>query len=242
MTSTPAASGTGSLLVRAVSGLGTSVVVGAALGAGAWLSDQLPWPYGLLIPANTVGAWLGVAFVLGASARTIPTGALRGLIGLLAAVATYYLLFALFGEGFRAIGAGHAATVWGAVALVAGPIMGAAGSTWRHAAGWRRAFAVAILAAGLVGEGLGFGLPRLLRVEQLPTGSETLLLRIDQLTMDPSAVILVVEVVIGSLLPFVLLRRGERLRGYVATVALTVAAVIAIGPAISLLRDLADTF
>ena len=36
-----------------------------------------------------------VAFVLGASARTIPTGALRGVIGLLSAVAAYYVLIAV---------------------------------------------------------------------------------------------------------------------------------------------------
>jgi hypothetical protein len=192
------------------------------------MSDQLPWPYSLLIPANMVGAWLGVAFALGASARTIPTGALRGLIGLLSAVASYYLLFAIFGEGFRAIGAGHAATVWGTVALLAGPIMGGAGSTWRHAAGWRRAFGLAVLTAGLAGEGLAFGLPRLMHV--------------DRLASDPGALLYGVEIVLALILPFVLLRPGERLRGYVATVVLTVAAVIAMGPAISLLRDLADTF
>jgi Family of unknown function (DUF6518) len=217
-----------SLLTRALGGLGTSIAGGAALGAGAWLSDQLPWPYSLLIPANAVGAWLGVAFVLGASARTVPTGALRGLIGLLAAVAGYYALFAVFGQGFRAIGAGHAATVWGAVALVAGPVMGLAGSTWRHTRGGRRALGAAVLAAGLAGEGLVFGVPRLVHLDQLST--------------DPGALLYGFEILLGAVLPFVLLRPGERMRGYLATVALAIAAAVAIGPAISLLRDLADTF
>ena len=45
-----------------------------------------------------IGIWLAVAFALGGSARTIPTGALRGLIGLLSAVAAYYLLFAVLGS------------------------------------------------------------------------------------------------------------------------------------------------
>src|SRR6478609_8909917 len=102
-----------SLISRTVGGFGTSIVVGGALGAAAWFSDQLQWPYSLLIPANMIGIWLGVAFALGASARTIPTGALRGLIGLLSAVAAYYLLIAIFGHSFRAIGASHAATIWG---------------------------------------------------------------------------------------------------------------------------------
>ena len=226
--SPPPTAGDPALLARLVSGRGTSVVGGAALGAGAWLSDQLAWPYSLLIPANAVGAWLGVAFVLGASARTYPTGALRGLIGLLAAVACYYLLFATLGDGFRAIGAGHAATVWGAVALLTGPALGLAGAVWRRAVGWWRAAAVGLLAAGLAAEGLVFGAARLIRVDELAT--------------DPGAFLLAFEIVLGALLPFVLLRRGERVRGYIAAIVLTAAATVAIGPAISVLRTLADTF
>jgi hypothetical protein len=117
-----------SLAGRAVAGFGASILAGAALGGASWVADGLAWPYGLLIPANLIGVWLGVAFVLGASARTIPTGALRGVIGLLSAVAAYYVLIAVFGQGIRAIGASHAATIWGAVALLAGPVMGAAGA------------------------------------------------------------------------------------------------------------------
>src|SRR5262245_60448174 len=120
------------LATRAVGGFGTSILAGAAIGGAARISDQLPYPLGVLLPANAIGAWLAVAFVLGASARTIPTGALRGLIGLLSAVAAYYLLIAMFGEGYRAIGASHAATIWGAVALATGPIMGLARSEERR--------------------------------------------------------------------------------------------------------------
>ena len=156
-----------SLLGRAVGGLGTSIVAGVLLGGSAWFSDQLSWPYSLLVPTNAIGVWVGVAFALGASARTLPTGALRGLIGLLAAVGAYYLLFATLGAGYRAIGAGHAATVWGLVALVAGPVMGGAGATWRHGHGWPRAFAVAVLSAALLAEGVMFGLGRLVHVDQL---------------------------------------------------------------------------
>jgi Family of unknown function (DUF6518) len=216
------------LITRAVSGLGTSIAGGAALGAGAWLSDQIAWPFGLLIPANATGAWLGVAFALGASARTIPTGALRGLVGLLSAVATYYLLFALLGQGFRAIGAGHAATIWGAVALLAGPVMGAAGAVWRRAAGWPRAIAVALIASSLIGEGVAIGGPRLIHVDQLGT--------------DPGAFLLGAEAMLGGLLPFVLLRQDERVRGYLATVALAVAAGVGIEPAIHVIRTFADRF
>jgi hypothetical protein len=217
-----------SLLPRAVAGFGTSIVGGAALGLAAWVSDQLGYPLGLLIPANAIGVWLTVAFVLGGSARTLPTGALRGLIGLLAAVVAYYLLNAVFAQGYRAIGASHAATVWGGVALIAGPIMGGAGAVWRHGTGWPRAIGVAVLSAALVGEGLVFGGPRLIRV--------------DQLVHDPGAFLFLAEVLIGLALPFVLLRPGERLRGYGATAALAVVAALVIGPVTDVVRRIADTF
>jgi hypothetical protein len=213
---------------RAISGFGTSIGVGAALGGAAWISDQLSWPFSLLIPANAIGAWLGIAFLLGASARTIPTGVLRGLIGLLSAVGAYYLLNAALGQGFRVIGASHAATVWGAVALLAGPLMGGAGSVWRYGQGWPRAIGVGILAAALIGEGLVFGAGRLVRVDQLGT--------------DPGAILLAVEILLGAALPWLLLGRGERMRGYVATAVLTIVAAAAIGPVTNLIRALADRF
>ncbi len=213
---------------RAVGGFGTSIVVGAVLGALAWLADQLRWPVNLLVPANAIGVWLGFAFALGVSARTIPTGALRGLIGLLAAVSAYYLLFATLGSGYRAIGAGHAATVWGAVALLAGPVMGGAGAVWRHGAGWPRAIAVGLFAAALLAEGVVFGVGGLIHADRIST--------------DPAAAQMALEIVIGAALPMLLLRRGERLHGYVATATLAVAASASIGPVSSLVRGLADRF
>jgi hypothetical protein len=219
---------TPSLGVRALGGFGTSIAGGAALGAAAWTTDQLAFPWTALIPVNAIGAWLAVAFVLGASARTIPTGALRGVIGLLSAVGAYYVLTGLLGTGFRAIGASHAATVWGSVALLAGPAFGLAGSAWRHGHGWPRAAGVAALSAALIAEGLVFGAQRLVHL--------------DQLASDPGALVLAAEVVIGLALPWVLLRRGERRVGYLAVVALSVVAAVAIGPLTSMLRGLADRF
>jgi hypothetical protein len=219
---------TPTLATRAVGGLGASIGGGALLGAAAWFADQLGWPLELLVPANLIGVWLAVAFLLGGSARTIPTGALRGLIALIAAVVTYYLLIALLGEGIRAIGASHAATIWGFVAFIAGPVLGGAGAVWRHGTGWPRAIGVAVLAAALVGEAVVFGGPRLVRV--------------DQLVYDPGAFLFAAEGVIGLLLPALLLRRGERLRGYLATVALAVVAALAIGPITTIVRGLADRF
>jgi len=219
---------TPSLLGRAVGGFGASILGGAAIGAGAWLSDQLDYPLSLVLPANTIGVWVGAAFALGASARTIPTGALRGLIGLLSAVAAYYLLIAVFGVGVRVIGASHAASIWGFVALVAGPAMGGAGAVWRHGHGWPRAFAVAFLAATLIAEGVAFGGGRLVAFAELAA--------------DPGALLLVAEIVLGAALPWLLLAPGERARGYLATMALAVVAAVAIGPVTGVIRELADRF
>ena len=217
-----------SLIGRAVEGLGTSILVGGALGAAAWFSDQLQWPYSLLIPANMIGVWLAIAFALGASARTIPTGAIRGLIGLLAAVAVYYLLFAILGAGYRAIGAGHAATVWGLVALLSGPVMGGAGAVWRHASGRPRATAVAVLAAALIAEGAVFGVSRLVHL--------------DQVGADPGALLYGAEILIGALLPTILLRPGERGSGYAVTAGFAILGAVAIGPVTAILRSIADQF
>lgn len=217
-----------SLIGRVVSGLGTAISVGALLGAAAWFSDQPGFPWSLLLPVDLIGVWLGVAFALGTSARTVPTAALRGLVGLLSAIAAYYLLIATFGVGIRAIGASHAATVWGIVALVAGPTLGAAGGIWRHRSGWPRAASVALLAAALLGEGVGFGADRWLAVSGLPS--------------DPNTLVLSTEAVIGLVLPWLLLPRDERLRGYLATICLAAAAAVAIGPVTALIRGIADRF
>jgi hypothetical protein len=216
------------LLGRAVGGFGASILGGAAIGAAAWASDQLGYPLGLFVPANAIGVWIGVAFALGASASTIPTGALRGLIGLLSAVAAYYLLIAIFGVGVRAIGASHAASIWGFVALVAGPVMGGAGATWRYGHGWLRASAVALLAGTLIAEGIAFGGGRISAVQ-------------DPL-VHPEAFVLVVEVALGVVLPWLLLARSERAKGYLATVALAIIGARAIGPVTEIIRDVADRF
>lgn len=217
-----------SLVVRARDGISASILCGAALGALAWFTDQLGFPWTAIIPANAIAAWLAVAFVLGSTARTTITGGARGLIGLLAAVGAYYLLIAAFDGGIRAIGASHAALVWGAVALIAGPLVGVAGGIWRHGTGRVRAVAVAAFAASLIAEGAVFGLPRLLRV--------------DQVVHDPGAIVLAIEVVIGLSLPWVLLRRSERVAGYAALVGLAAIAAVAIEPVIALLRAIADRF
>lgn len=212
---------------RAAGGFGTSIAAGALLGGGSWLSDELGFPLGALLPVNLVGVWLAVAFVLGRSARSVPTGAFRGLIGLVAAVAAYYLLFATLGNEIRALAAGHAATIWGGVALVAGPVMGAAGAIRRHRVGWLRAIAVALLAAALIAEGLVFGGRRLLAFDPV---------------VDPGSLLLAAELAIGAILPWLLLSRRERRQGYVATAVLGLAAAVSIEPVVTFIRTITDRF
>jgi hypothetical protein len=144
------------------------------------------------------------------------------------AVGVYYALIALLGEGIRVTGAAHAAVVWGSVAIVAGPLLGAAGETWRRRSGWPRVLAVAPLAATFVAEGVVFGLDRVAAIDRLPS--------------DPGALILAAEVAVGGLLPALLLPAGERLRGYVATISLAVVGVVSLGVVVDLVRAVADTF
>ncbi len=143
-----------SLLTRALGGFGASILGGAALGAAAWFSDQLGYPLGLLIPANAIGVWLGVAFVLGAIGADGPDRRAarpdRPAVG-----------------GRRVLPAHRRRSARGSarsarrmprrsgvrVALLAGPLMGGAGAIWRHGHGWPRAIGVAVLAAALVGGG-----------------------------------------------------------------------------------------
>jgi len=139
----------------------------------------------------------------------------------LGAVAAYYALISIFAVGFRLMGASHAATTWGAVALIAGPVFGAAGGAWRHWEGNRRAFAVGLLAASLIAEGIVFG--------KLGTG-------------DAVGIFYLVEIAIGVVVPLLLLRPRERLPGYAATLLLAVAIGVAIGPVTVLVRSLADRF
>jgi hypothetical protein len=80
----------------------------------------------------------------------------------------------------------------------------------------------------LVAEGMAFGGSRLLSW--------------DDVADDPAAILLAVEAVIGLILPAILLRRGERLRGYASLVAISAVALVAIGPVVGMVRALADQF
>lgn len=215
--------------VRVVGRLGPAVLGGAALGAAAWASDQLAYPWSVLIPANGIAAWIAVAFAVGALAGGTLGGALRGLVALLAGVAVYELLTGTVGYGVASGGAVHATLVWGAVSCAIGPLFGAAGATWRGSSGRRRAVAVGLLAAAFVAEGLVFGGPRLV------SGG-------DLLGIDPGAVVLAGEIALGLSLPWLLLPPAERRSGYAAMAVLAVAVALAIGPAYVVIRSVADRF
>jgi len=73
-----------------------------------------------------------------------------------------------------------------------------------------------------------FGAPRLIHVEQIQS--------------DPGAILFAGEMIVGLVLPWLLLRREERLRGYAALAALATVAALAIGPVTAILRGLADRF
>jgi hypothetical protein len=182
----------------------------------------------VLLPANLIGAWVGVAFAAGAAGHTLAGGAVRGLVALLVAVAVYYTLIAVLGEGIRTIGATHAAVVWGSTAVIVGPLLGAAGQAWRRRTGWWRAMAVGPLSAALIAEGLVFGAERLAAV--------------DRLAEDPGAIVLGLEIAVGAVLPLVLLPRGERLRSYAATLGLTIVGVATLATVDDIIRTIADTF
>jgi hypothetical protein len=200
-----------------------ALLAGSILGAVAWLSDDLGYPLGLLVPANLVGVWGLVAFGAGAGARTVVGGAGRGLFALVAAVAVYYLAYGLLGDGWRAAGAVRAATIWGAVAIVAGPALGLSGSVWRHRSGWPRSIGLAVPAGLLIAEGLVLG-------AQVPND-------------PPARALLTIEALVGLVLPLVLLR-GARWRAiaYLGTAAVAGAAIVGLLLVLPALRTAADTF
>ena len=218
--STPAAP---SLLRRAGTAIPVALLAGAILGGLAWLSDDLGYPAGLLIPANLVGAWGLVAFGAGAGARTIVGGAGRGLFALLAAVAVYYLAYGLLGDGWRMAGAMRAATIWGSVAFIAGPPLGLAGSAWRHRTGWPRSLGIAVPAGLLIAEGVVFQ-------SQVPNDV-------------PARALLTIEALIGLALPALFLQGARwRLIGYAGALAVAGIGIMGLVVVLPALRAAADTF
>jgi len=136
------------------------------LGGVVRLVHELPGQWSA--PGNLGGPWLVAAFVAGWLALSprvqlhegrprLPAAALAGLATLLAMLVGYYLAALLVqGKGER-----HAVVAfWATVAVIGGPLFGAAGGAWRTWPAPRRAIAAGMLGGALVGEAVTFMLLR----------------------------------------------------------------------------------
>jgi len=202
-----------------------ALVAGVALGLFSGLGDRLPADttlHVIIALANAAGPWLVTAFAVGALSGAPVAGAITATAALAAAVAVYYLTIYLWGNTVAELT--RSAGVWLAVSAVVGPLFGAAGGAWRRP---RRRFerigAVALLAGALAAEGI----LRLIQVEAW-TGLD--LARTD-------IQVGLIELIVAAVLPTALLSAGDRLRGYAATAATTVAAALLIAGALVLIRE-----
>lgn len=119
------------------------------LGLLSAINDEWPW----WIQVFNLGApWVLTAFGVGYFARSAPGGAALGLVALLVAVAAYYTGGLVLGIREYASTAAESTQVWGAVALVVGPVFGIAGHFARRRQELPRAVAAGALAAALWGE------------------------------------------------------------------------------------------
>ena len=132
----------------------------------------LAWPLSLLIPANAIGAWLGVAFVARGVGPDDPDR--RTARRHRAARRRSPSTTCSSRSSARAIGRSGRRTrrrSGARVALLAGPVMGGAGAVWRHGAGWPRAIGVgAARVRALRRRASSFGAPRLVHLDQLAHG------------------------------------------------------------------------
>jgi Family of unknown function (DUF6518) len=134
--------------------------------------------------------WLFTAFVVGACVGSRRQGAAAGGASLAIGTAVYYFVF-WFVEHRIGIGYGVVVgTAWAGVGVGIGAVFGYAGAAWRSQPGdrWARIVATAALGGALIGEAV------------------LLMTRWD----DPTAhAILLGELMIGALIPFLAARRRE---------------------------------
>ena len=133
-----------------------ALVAGLALGLFSGLGDWLPADTVLHVVvalANAAGPWLVTAFVVGALAGAPLAGAITASAALVAALAVYYLT--IYAIGYTVADLTRSAGVWLAVAVVVGPLLGAAGGAWaRPRRPFDRIGAVALLAGALAAEAI----------------------------------------------------------------------------------------
>lgn len=205
--------------------IGRASLMGVALGLFSVLGDRLPLDTPLIVLvalANAVGPWVVVAFLVGSGELTARAGAAMGAIALLVAVACYYLA-AQLALGSVFVDPQRATAVWGAVALLVGGPLGAAGATW--AAGGRRAAAAVGLLSGLL---LAEALVRFVEVEGW-TGYD-----LARTALQVAAV----DAIVAALAPALLLRR-DRAVAYGVALTVGVAAAGLLGVVIPLIRQAA---
>lgn len=132
-------------------GILLAIVTGVALGVLSraqwdWLGN-VSWP------------WLLLAFLAGSVAEAAWLGSLVGLLALLTAVASYYVWMFFVDyqmplAHFLTYGIPDFVVKWTVVAVICGPIFGAAGAIWRRG-GRLRIAAVALLMGALAGSSIG---------------------------------------------------------------------------------------
>jgi hypothetical protein len=183
-----------------------AVVVGVALGAFSILADGIIPGRLFTLLGNIAAPWAIAAFIVGYRATSPKQGAFAGALALVVGVATYYA-----GTAIRDYAADTATNVvWTAVALVAGPILGACGAAISNRRERPPVLAVALPATLLVAEGFFLLVDR--KVLRWNLGAETYRL------IDLGVVLALV--VGGLLLPWVFLKdRPARATAYVLVVA-----------------------
>ncbi len=136
------------------SGVAPAVLTGVAAGVILGILTQigqgaLPDDAAALL-ANSGGAWLVAAFVVGALMSSAGRAATAGAATLVAASFTYYEAVDLFEQ----VSSGHrGALIWSAAGVVTGPVFGAAGFWARHSTRGRPA-AVALVGGVLIAEAM----------------------------------------------------------------------------------------
>lgn len=113
------------LPVRVALAVGLGLAVGALTSA---LQRYLDFPWLGLV--NAMSPWLTTAFVVGALQPSRRAGAWLGVLATLMQVVGYYVTAELRGYSASA----DYVVLWSACAVVGGPVFGAAGHAWRHAA------------------------------------------------------------------------------------------------------------
>lgn len=131
------------------------LVVVYVLLAGAGVGVLTEWLQGVLVDpwamwANSIVAWLIVAFVAGAVVRHAVPAAVLGVGVELALVGGYYVARTIHGLPSST----SVLVFWLVAGVVGGAVFGLAGAWWRSSIAWQQVVGLALLAGALVGEGI----------------------------------------------------------------------------------------